>query len=207
MTTLSHSSVKILFHSLMGVNTESLDSVVENANMMSPTTLLIFDDSCEEILESPSFVNLATAGRHKRLHAIFIKHNMYQQGKYSVTVDKNTTHIVLMKSPRIGKQLKLLGQELDNVNSGFLPESYKRATREKFGHLLVDLSPDCSEFLRYCTNITGNAKTGEPTTFYLSSQLARDASELSDDKRTNCVYAETFSQVQSVTKANISFSL
>lgn len=170
------------------------------------TTLLIFDDSCEEILESAEFANLATSGRHKGLHVIFIKHNMYQQGKYSVTVDKNTTHIILMKSPRIGKQLKILGNEIDGASVSFLDDCYKKATSRRFGHLLIDLTPGCNEFLRFCSEITGDyiaelANTNQGTTVVLrpsvfwipedSIKTSTSSLTLEDDEQTNDLYAET----------------
>ena len=37
--------------------------------------LLVFDDSCEEIYQEQAFVKLAVAGRHRKLHCIFVKHN------------------------------------------------------------------------------------------------------------------------------------
>lgn len=115
--------------------------------------LAIFDDSCEEILESSSFAKLATAGRHKGVSVIFIKHNLYQQGKYCVTVDKNTTHLVILKSPRISKQLKMLGSELEFADANFVQLAYQQATVEPYGHLLIDLSPTCHDALRFCTHI------------------------------------------------------
>ena len=58
------------------------------------TCLLVFDDSCEE------FSKLATAGRHRNISVIYVKHNLFQQSKWSRTIDLNTTHIILFKSPR-----------------------------------------------------------------------------------------------------------
>ena len=83
------------------------------------TQFIIFDDSCEEVLQSKSFATLATAGRHKKVSVIFIKRNLYQQGRFSVTVDKGTTHVILTMSPRIGQQLKVLGSELDTAIPSF----------------------------------------------------------------------------------------
>ena len=59
--------------------------------------LLIFDDSCEEIYQEKEFVKLAVAGRHKKVHCIFVKHNLFHQSKWSRTIDLNTTQIVLFK--------------------------------------------------------------------------------------------------------------
>ena len=114
-------SPHFIFHCISSLITEGverssngiydwLNKFVENFEPVTgQSTLLLFDDSCEEVLESKAFENLATAGRHKKLHVIFNKHNLYQKGKYSVTIDKNTTHIILTQSPRIGRQLKILG--------------------------------------------------------------------------------------------------
>ena len=115
--------------------------------------LAIFDDSCDDILEIASFANLATAGRHKGVIVIFIKHNLYQQGMYCVTVDKNTTHVVISKWPRIGRQLKILGSELQIADSTFLEAAYQQATSIPFGHLLIDLTTTCHESLGFCTRI------------------------------------------------------
>ena len=116
-----------------------------------------------------------------------------------MTVDKNTTHIVLMKSPRIGKQLQLLGREIDSGNQAFLQQCYKKATSNRFGHLLVDLSPGCNDALRFCSNITGNTVVGHqnyPTIFYLAQSTAAENSEnLRDDKQTSDIYVEALSDV------------
>ena len=139
----------------------SIDSLIENLlnHQMKSSgfqtvsgndkVLAFFDDSCDDILESASFANLATAGRHKGVSVIFIKHNLYQQGKYCVTVDKNTTHVVFLKSPTIGRQLKILGSELQIADSAFLEAAYQQATSIPFGHLLIDLTTTCHDFLRF----------------------------------------------------------
>ena len=46
--------------------------------------LLVFDDSCEEIYQEQAFVELAIAGRHSKLHCIFVKHNFFHQRKCRV---------------------------------------------------------------------------------------------------------------------------
>ena len=43
--------------------------------------LFIFDDSCEEIFNDKEFVKRATAGRHRKLHVIYVKHNSFHQSK------------------------------------------------------------------------------------------------------------------------------
>ena len=99
------------------------------------------------------FVNLCTASCHQNLHNIFLKHNPYQLGKFSFTNDKNTIHLFLLKSHRQGKQLRLLGSELDGITSNFLEYCYMASTRKPYGHILYDLTPSCPFIMLFRTNI------------------------------------------------------
>ena len=66
-----------------GVNIEFIDSLENNGTKY----LLIFDDSCEEVCKSKAFVDIATAGRHRGLSTIFIKHNLFHQSKLERDVE------------------------------------------------------------------------------------------------------------------------
>ena len=81
---------------LRGVNFEFIDSIKDNGTKY----LLFFDDSCEEICNSKAFVDIATAGRHRGLCTIFIKHNFFNQSKLGRDVELQNIHIVLFKYPR-----------------------------------------------------------------------------------------------------------
>lgn len=148
-------------------------------------SLIIFDDSCEEIYNDPQFVQLATAGRHKNLNVIYVKHNLYQQSKYSRTIDLNTSHIILFKSPRDVQQVNYLGRQLSLKN--FLNSAYQIAVKDTFGHLLIDLDPKTSDCLRYCSNITPPG----PTVFYLTRDDA-DITPLTNE-REKTIYATALS--------------
>ena len=62
---------------MQGVNFEFIDSLNKNGTKY----LLIFDISCEEICNSKTFVDIATAGRHRVLSTIYIKHHFFHQSK------------------------------------------------------------------------------------------------------------------------------
>ena len=141
----------------------------------SENCLLIFDDSCEETFNDKEFVKLATAGRHKNINVIYVKHNLYQQGKWSRTKDLNTTHINLFKSPRDVQQVEFSGKQLNLTY--FLKNCYELATSETFGHLLIDLDPKTSDCLQFCSNIT---KPGQ-SVFYIPSYKA-DITNISNEK-------------------------
>ena len=144
--------------------------------------LLTFDDSCEEIYNDKVFVKLATAGRHKKINVIFIKQNLYQQSKWSRTIDLNTSHIILFKSARDIQQVEFLGKQLNLIK--FLKHCYQLETKESFGNFPIDLDPKTSDCLRYCSNITEPG----PTVFYLPSDKA-ETTPLNNE-REKIIYTE-----------------
>ena len=129
--------------------------------------LLIFDDSCEEIYQEKDFEKIAVSGRHRGIHSIFVKHNLFQQNRWSRTIDLNTTRIFLFNSPRDSQQIEISGKQLNKIN--FLKECYTKAVAEPHSHLLIDLGTVTSDCLKFCLNLVGP----EPTTFYLPSSQAK----------------------------------
>ena len=93
--------------------------------------LPIFDDSCEEICNSKAFVDIATAGRHRVLSTVYIKHNLFHQSKLGWDVELQNTHIVLFKSPRDVMQVTTLSTQLGLGSE--LVNWYRDATFVPFG--------------------------------------------------------------------------
>ena len=143
-----------------GVNVEFIDSFKNNGTKY----LLFFDDSCEEICNSKAFVDIATAGRHRGLSKIYIKHNLFHQSKLGRDVELQNTHIVLFKSPRDVMQVTTLGAQLGLGSE--LVYWYRDATSVPLGHLLIDISPRTDDRLYYCTNTVS-----VPSNFYIPDQL------------------------------------
>ena len=143
-----------------GVNFEFIDSLKNNGTKY----LLIFVDSCEKICNSKAFVDIATAGRHRGLSTIHIKHNLLHQSKLGGDVELQNTHIVLFKSPRDVIQLTTLSTQLGFGSE--LVEGYRDATSVPFGHLSIDFSPRTDDRLRYCTN-SGSV----PSKFHIPERL------------------------------------
>ena len=131
---------------MQGANFEYIDSLENNGSKY----LVMFDDSCDEICNSKAFVDIATAGRHRGLSTIYIKHNLFHQRKLERDVELQNTHIVLFKSPRDVMQVPTLGAQLGLRSE--LVDWYRDATSVPFGHLLIDLSPRTDDRLLYCTN-------------------------------------------------------
>ena len=157
------------------VNFEFIDSLKNNGTKY----LLVFDHSCEEICNSKAFADIATAGRHRGLSTIYIKHNLFHQSKLRRAVDLQNTHIVLFKSPRDVNQVTTLSTQLGLGSE--LVDWYRDATSVPFGHLLIDLSPRTDDRLRYCTN-SGSV----PSKFYIPERLKQ--LRTLDDEHTKSLY-------------------
>ena len=114
--------------------------------------LLVFDDSWQKIPQGKNFVKIAVVGRHKKVHCIFLKHNLFQQSKWSLTIDLSGFHITLFEPQRDLQQIDHLGRQLMKVE--FLRECNNGAFSEPDRHLLIDLDPKTSECLRVCPNST-----------------------------------------------------
>ena len=97
--------------------------------------LLVFDTSCEEIFNDTEISNLGTTGRHRNVSVIYVKHNLFEQSRWSRTIDLNTTHIILFKSPCDTQKISFIGRQLNNAQ--FLKENYELATKKPFGHLSI----------------------------------------------------------------------
>ena len=158
-----------------GVNFENIDSLKNNGTKY----LLFFDDSWEEICISKAFVDNDTAGRHRGLSTIYIKHNLFHQSKLGRDFELQNTHIVLFKSPRDVMQVKTLIAHLGLGSE--VADWYGDATFVHCGHLLIDLSPRTDDRLRYCIN-TGSI----PSKYCIPDRLKQ--SKILDNERTNFLY-------------------
>ena len=161
---------------VQGVNFECYDSLKNNGTKH----LLTFDDSCEEIFNSKACLDIATAGRHRGLSTIYIKHNFIHRSKLGRDVELQNTHIVPFKSPRDVMQVTTLGAQLGLGSE--LIDWYRDATSVPFGHLLIDLSPRTDDRLRYCTN-SGSV----PSKLYIPDRL-KNLGTL-DDGHTKYLYS------------------
>ena len=156
---------------MRGVNFEFIDSLKNNGTKY----LLIFDNSCEKICNSKAFIDIATAGRHRGLSTIYIKHSIFHQSKLGRDVELQNTHIVLFKSPCDVMLVTTPGAQLGLGSE--LVDWYRDATSVPFGHLLIDLSPRADDRLPYCIN-TGSF----PSKFYIPDRLKQ--SKILDDEHT-----------------------
>ena len=74
--------------------------------------MLTSDNSCGDLCISKTFVDIAIAGRHRRLSTNYIKHNLFHQSKLGRDSELQITRIVPFKSPGDVMQVSTLSAQL-----------------------------------------------------------------------------------------------
>ena len=111
-------------------------------------TLVVIHDLYQDACEAEMFLNLVVAGRHRNIHLMTMRYNIYQPAKNSKTIDLNVTQMILFKSSRDVEKNGVLGRQLGDRK--LLLEAYKRATRKPFRQSLIELDPQTDQKLKYC---------------------------------------------------------
>ena len=146
------------FFLCQGVDWSFLDKVTAS----NKPTLFIIEDFYQNVSDTKEFLDLAISGRHQNLHLLVLKHNLYQQSKHSKAIDLNVTQMLLLRNPRDNNQIDCFGRQLGCGEP--LLNSYKKATQDQFGHLMIDLDPRLNENL--CLSSSFISK---PAIFYCNS--------------------------------------
>ena len=155
-------------------------AAVERSEAEKLRTLVVVDDLYQDACEAGMFLNLVVAGRHRNIHLMTLRHNIYQAAKNSITIDLSVTQMILFKSPRDVQQIGVLGRQLRDRK--LLLEAYKRATRKHFGHLMIDLDPQTDQKMKYCSN----CGSSQPRVFYIATTLTK---EILNDESTRLLYS------------------
>ncbi len=124
----------------------SLDSKVRN--------LIILDDQMSKVGDNVLLSQLFTEGSHHRnLTVIYLVQNLFDKGKCQRTVNLNSNYKVLFKNPQDKSQIKIIADRAFPDQKEYFMKSFKDATKESYGYLLLDMHPKTPEEYRVITNI------------------------------------------------------
>ena len=88
---------------------------------------------------------------HRNLTVLFLNQNVFTQGKNARNIGLNAHHMILFKNQRDFQQIKSLGRQLGLGKC--LEEAYADALSERYGYLVVDMSPHNEDAHRLRTKI------------------------------------------------------
>ena len=115
-------------------------------------SMIIFDDCMSEI--NPDFENLfCNLSHHMNCSIIFLSQNLFHQDKSYRTMSRNTQYFVIFNNDRDKLQFSILGKQYSPGNHLFIPQVLKEATKNPYGYLLLDFSPDTAPSVRALSHI------------------------------------------------------
>lgn len=122
-------------------------------NLENKPMLVILDDLMNNA-DNSKISELFTKGSHHRnISIILITQNIFHKGVHSRDISLNTKYLIVFKNPRDQQQFLYLARQIYPENAKDLLKIYKEATSKPHKYLLIDLTQEISEILRFRTNI------------------------------------------------------
>jgi hypothetical protein len=115
--------------------------------------LLVLDDLGQDCIDNKDIVQLFTVGSHHRyISVILLTHNIFENGKYMLTISLNCSYLIIFNNLRDKKQIKFLGTQLFPGESKFFEEILTDIfNNQERGYLIIDLLPETIKELRLRT--------------------------------------------------------
>ena len=138
--------------------------------------------------DSKDVCDLFTKGSHDRnICVILINQKLFHQGKYCRGISLNAKYIVVLKNVRDKNQFSHLARQVLPEDSNGLFQAYMHATDAPHGYLLLDLSRDTDDSLRFRTCIFPDEA---PPVMYIDIGNETHKSKLPRSSRTKGLSAE-----------------
>jgi len=154
-------------------NTTYYKGVPENFGSGGKTCLVIIDDLLNDVY-SKQVCDLFTRGSHQtNISVILFTQNLFHHGRYCRDISLNAKYLVALKNVRNKKQFTYLAQQVYPEGSLGLYNAYLYATQRPHAYLILDLTQDTNDGLRFRTNIFPKEY---PAVFY--SDIGDEACEI-----------------------------
>jgi hypothetical protein len=115
-------------------------------------TLLVLDDLMHELNQEIEQL-FTKISHHKNLSIIYITQNLFSKAQRTISL--NSHYFILFRNIRDSAQVSTFARQMYPSKRGHahFMESYKDATGEPFGYILIDLRPETEDRLRLKTGI------------------------------------------------------
>ena len=132
---------------------EHIDSVVWHEGMPSKlfldeisNAIVVLDDLMAESVNNSTLMGIFTErSHHQKISVILLMQNLYQQGKGSVSIQRNAQFLVLFKNPRDRSQIKTLAMQMFPDKWRKFLEKFEHETNKPRGKVILDFSSDTSD--------------------------------------------------------------
>ena len=116
--------------------------------------ILVLDDLMLKITASEECVQLFTVtSHHRNVSVLFLTQCLYPPGRYARSISLNCAYVVLFRNDRDQRQITCFASQILPGQTGYFKDAYDKATKERYGYLLTDLSPHSDKLYRLRTRI------------------------------------------------------
>jgi hypothetical protein len=123
------------------------------SNDQGELSLIVLDDLLNEVY-GKEVCDLFTKGSHHRnISVLHLTQNIFHQGSQCRDISLNAKYLVLLKNVRDKNQFLYLARQAHPEGSQSLYESYRDATTQPHGYLILDFAQDTDDRLRFRTNV------------------------------------------------------
>lgn len=122
-------------------------------NSMDTPMLIVLDDLMSEAYNSKVSDIFTKKSHHCNISIILVLQNIFHQGAHCRDISLNAKYIILFKNPRDRQQISCLARQIFVENPKELVRVYNEATQIPHGYLVIDLTQDIDDLLRFRTDI------------------------------------------------------
>ena len=122
-------------------------------NASNKPLLIILDDLMMDGYNKKVCELFTKGSHHRNISVILVTQNLFHKSSMSRDISLNTKYIVMFKNPRDQLQFSYLARQVLPENFKELIRVYKEITQTPHGFLLIDLTQDIHDSLRFRTNI------------------------------------------------------
>jgi hypothetical protein len=115
---------------------------IEEFSFDKKPTILIMDDLLADIVNNSEVHHYVTVmSHHSNMTIIMLMQSIFPKGTYARTISLNCHYMILFSNKRDRNQVKVLGSQLMPGRSPYFTDSYKKATSNAWGYLVIDIHP------------------------------------------------------------------
>lgn len=130
---------------------KGIPSTFENPD--NDAILIVLDDLMMDAYNNEVSNLFTRSSHHRNMSVILITQNIFHQSRHSRDISLNAKYIVAFKNPRDKIQFQHLARQIYPEKSQDLMRIYKECTDVPHGYLLIDLTQNQHEFLRFRSDV------------------------------------------------------
>lgn len=116
--------------------------------------VVVLDDLMLKITATEEYVQLFTVtSHHRHVSVLFLTQCLYPPGRYARSISLNCAYVVLFRNDRDQRQITCFASQILPGQTSYFKDAYDKATKDRYGYLLTDLSPHSDKRFRLRTRI------------------------------------------------------